>query len=416
VTPEALLRDAFAAGIEAVHPARTLPPHLPPRSWSGRTFLFALGKGAASMAAEAVARLDIHAGLVIAPHGTALDSLRCHPGLSLLTAAHPVPDAASLAAGRAAVALAQDTRPGDRLIALISGGGSSLMVSPALGIDLAEKEAINAVLLASGAPIKAMNIIRSGLSRVKGGGLLRHVHPDCRVHTIIMSDVPGDAPHLVASGPTLAWENSGNTPLELCHRYAIPLSASALRALGSGEPLPRRRSDTVAICATGDTMLEAVSAHLRRHGIHVVNLGSRIEEDAVTLAQQHAHHLVTSSMSPPWAIVSGGETSVRLGPSPGRGGRNLTYALALAIALGDRSDTYGLAADTDGVDGNSGFAGALVTPRTLSFNHDLGRKPEDLLADQCSALAFSDEAKLHPGATGVNVNDIRIALRTNVLR
>ncbi len=413
MTPEELLRSAFAVGIAAVHPARTLPAHLPPPNWSGRTFLFALGKAAATMAAEAMLRLDIHAGLVIAPHGAELDDLWRHPQLRVLTAAHPVPDATSLAAGQAALGLARDTGPGDRLVALVSGGGSSLMVAPAAGIDLAEKQAINRALLSSGAPIEVMNTIRARLSRVKSGGLLRHLHPGCPVHTIIMSDVPGDTPHLVASGPTVAPGGGDHDPADLCRRHGVEVSLNAAIALASVPPVQRRSNDTVAVCANGDTMLEAVSEHLREHGVHVVCLGSRIEDGAVALARRHVHQVLTSDCIAPCAIVSGGETSVRLTKAPGRGGRNLTYALALAIAFEGRSDAYGLAADTDGIDGNSGIAGALISPRTLALIRKAGRSPENLLAAQSSAAAFFDEAQLRPGPTGVNVNDIRIVLRTD---
>ncbi len=411
MSAEALLRAAFAAGIAAVHPRRTLAQHLPRREWSGRTYLFALGKAAATMAREALLRLEVHSGLVIAPHQSVLDGLTCHPALRVMTAAHPVPDAASAAAGEAALAFVETIRAGDRLIALVSGGGSALMIAPVPGVTLEEKQAINRALLASGAPIEAMNVLRAALSQVKGGGLLRGIVAGCPVHSIIMSDIPSDAPHLVASGPTIAPPKADIPASELFARYQIALSDRARIALAPDWPDHQRECDTAMICANGEMMLEAVEAYLEDHGFRVRNLGGSLEGDAVALAQDHAKDIHAQTGQQPFAIISGGETSVRLNSRPGNGGRNLTYALALAMALQGQRNVFGLAADTDGLDGNSGFAGALISPGTLDRITAAGLHPETLLAEQHSAAAFDRDAQVRPGPTGVNVNDLRIVLR-----
>lgn len=377
----AFLLGLWQTGIDAVHPARCLPPYLPRDRPAGRQVLFALGKAAGTMAAAAMREVDFDAGLVIAPHGSA--PLPPPSGASAydwvsITAGHPVPDEASLDAGRRALALVMDLAPDDRLVALISGGGSALMVAPRAGLSLADKIAATQQLLASGAPIAAINRERAAMSLVKAGGLARASGTQ-DIRTIVMSDVPEDDPALVASGPTI------------------------LR----GAPMPNQ---TVATCASADTMLAAVASAARDAGLDVCNLGGAIEGDAAEVAYDHARLALGSRQAGrARLIISGGETSVKVTNGSEAGGRNLTYALAMADALDGTEGIVALAADSDGIDGSSGVAGAIVDGRSAGALRGVGRDARTELAHNRSYAALAAiQAVFRTGATGVNVNDLRM--------
>jgi glycerate 2-kinase len=376
----ALLRELWQVGIDAVQPVHCLPPYLPADRPAGRQMLFALGKAASSMAAVAMERMQFDGGLVIAPHGTAFPpQLKSAPitapttALTCLTASHPVPDESSLAAGAAARLFVSALRPDDRLIALISGGGSALMVAPNHGLSLADKIAITKQMLASGASISDINRKRAALSLVKGGGLAR-LSGTRDIRTIIMSDVPGDDPAFVASGPTI--EVDGD----------------------------------VAICASATTMLAAVATAAEQTGLDVLNLGGAIEGDAATLAREHAAMAVAAQQAGRrLLILAGGETSVRVDHPDEAGGRNLTYALALAEALDGTSEIAALAADSDGIDGNSAVAGAVVDGSSAAKMRAAGWVPVEALARNRSFRALDAiGATFRTGPTGVNVNDLRM--------
>jgi glycerate 2-kinase len=374
----ALLLGLWQVGIAAVHPARCLSPHLPRDRPTGRQVLFALGKAAATMAEAAVREIAVDAGLIIAPHGSACPAPP--PGVQdrdwmCRKAGHPEPDEHSLAAGRAALGLVEALRPDDRLVALISGGGSAMMVAPRPGISLADKIAATRRMLASGAPIAAINRERAAMSMVKAGGLAR-ASGTRDIRTIVMSDVPGDDPALVASGPTI---------------------------------LPEL-SQAVAVCADAETMLAAIADAAAAAGLAVCNLGGAIEGDAIALARAHARMArLARHGHRPLLIISGGEASVTVSYPSERGGRNLTYALALADAIKGTSGIVALAADSDGVDGNSPAAGAIVDGSSAAALRKTGLEARDAL-DRNRSFAALDAigATICTGATGVNVNDVRL--------
>jgi glycerate 2-kinase len=374
----ALLLGLWQSGIEAVHPAHCLPPHLPRDRPAGRQVLFALGKAAATMAAVAVQEIEFDAGLIIAPHGSACPP--APPGVpehawTRLTAGHPEPDEYSLAAGREALAFVEALSPEDRLVALISGGGSALMVAPRPGLSLADKIATTRRLLASGAPISAINRQRAAMSLVKAGGLAR-ASGTRDIRTIVMSDVPGDDPALVASGPTI-------------------LSRSEPRA---------------TVCADAAMMLSAIAVAAEAAGLEVCNLGGAIEGNAVAIAREHGRMaLATRPGSKPLLIISGGELTVTVRWPMERGGRNLTYALALAEAIDGRSDIFALAADSDGIDGNSPAAGAIIDGDSAAALRSLKREPSaELERNRSFAALAAIGAVFTTGPTGVNVNDLRL--------
>lgn len=376
----ALLLGLWQVGIDAVQPARCLPPHLPRDRPAGRQVLFALGKAAPKMAAAAMDEIEFDAGLVIAPHSSAelagLGGGKRDDAWTFLTASHPEPDEHSLAAGRQALAFVAALRPEDRLVALISGGGSALMVAPRPGLSLADKIEATRKLLASGAPIATINRERAAMSLVKAGGLARACGTR-DIWTIVMSDVPGGDPAVVASGPTL-------------------------------QPGSRQ----AAVCADADTMLCAIAEAARAAGLEVANLGGAIEGDAVALAQEHARIARAAERGGrPLLILSGGETSVIVHHPAERGGRNLTYALALADAVDGVRGIAALAADSDGIDGNSQVAGAMVDGSSAAALRRSGFVPREALAANKSHAALAAiGATLRIGPTGVNVNDCRLIL------
>jgi hydroxypyruvate reductase len=410
MTPaRALLTDLFEAAVAAAQPAICLPPHLPARpSGAGRLVVLALGKAAPGMALAAAQAYgpDI-AGLVIAPHGVGVPDLARFAGLQVIRARHPVPDEGSLAAGQAALALADGLRAGDTLLALISGGGSSLMVAPVPGLALADKQAINARLLASGLPIGAINAVRQRLSLVKGGQLAERAAP-AQVVTRVISDVPGDDAALIASGPTVLPRTKPQADgAAILAQAGIDLPAGVRLTV---PPHPARGiGQDVAVIASADLSLAAAEKLARARGWAVTNLGGALEGDASGLAARHA--TLATSLASGSVILSGGEASVQTGPQAGRGGRNLTWLLALAIALDGAPGVHALACDTDGIDGTSPAAGALITPETLARARAAGLDACAMLAAHQSHAFFEALGDLvTTGPTGTNVNDFRVII------
>jgi hydroxypyruvate reductase len=405
----ALFLEMFDKGVGAAKAKNRLPPFLPKDRPSGRTVIFALGKAAPDMARVTQAQIEADETLIIAPYGSFDSRHGWPPSTTIIEASHPVPDDNSMKAGAAALALAETLGPNDRMIALISGGGSSLMVAPALGLTLAEKRQLNAQLLASGAPISDMNIMRRALSRVKGGGLARAALP-AEIMTFVISDVPGDDPGMVSSGPTII--NDDTFPKDcaaLANKWSITWPAHAISAthtdLDSSTPITEP-----AIVARSRNMLEAVADIASKAGYRPILLGDALEGDAVDLANAHAV-LSKSYANERVALISGGETSVAISDKRGVGGRNSTYALALAKALNGAKDVAAFAADSDGIDGNSKAAGAMLFPDAIARIRLLGLEPAQILANHDSASVFAmigDE--IGGGATGTNVNDLRVIL------
>jgi glycerate 2-kinase len=364
------LRTIFAAGIAAARPEKTLAAYLPSPA-KGRNIVIGGGKAAAAMAAalEAAWPEVTLEGVVVTRYGHAVPTRR----IKVLEAAHPVPDAASEAGARAVMAAVTGLRPDDQVIALISGGASSLLALPAPGLTLGDKQLVSQALLASGAPIGTMNRIRKQLSAIKGGKLA-HACAPAKLVTLAISDIPGDDPALIGSGPT--WLEGADYRLIATPAMALNAASAAAQAQG------------IPVKILGDA-LEGEAAQLGR--------------DMAKLAKQHATPLL---------LLSGGETTVTLGAEKsGSGGRNMEFLLSLAIALEGASNITAIAGDSDGIDGTTDAAGALITPDTLARAKAAGLDPLALLAAHDSYALFNalDDLVI-TGPTLTNVNDIRAIL------
>lgn len=412
----ALLRRMFEAAIAAAQPALCLPPHLPeaPR---GRLIVIGAGKASAEMARAVEANwpgpLE---GVVVTRYGYAVPCQR----IEILEAAHPVPDAAGEAAARRILETVSGLSADDTVLCLISGGGSALLPLPLGEITLAEKQEVNRALLRSGASIGEMNCVRRHLSAIKGGRLAACCHP-ARVLTLLISDVPGDAPCDIASGPTVADPTSCADALAIVRRYGIELPASVRRVLESGEGEsikpgdPRLARAETRMIATPLMALDAAAQVARDAGYAPCILGDAIEGEASDVAkvfagitQQVARH--AHPVAPPCVILSGGETTVTV-RGKGRGGRNVEFLLALAIALRGLPGVHALAGDTDGVDGVEEIAGAVLAPDTLERAWAKGIRPADALQDNDGHGFFGalGDAVI-TGPTLTNVNDFRAIL------
>ncbi len=413
----ALLRALFDAALAAVRPARIVAPHLPVPP-PGRTVVVGAGKAAASMArAVEIAWPGPLDGFVVTASG---HGEPCRY-LSVVEAAHPVPDAAGEAAAHRALRLVEGLRADDLVLALISGGGSALMALPAPGLTLADKREVTRALLASGAAIGEINVVRKHLSAIKGGRLAAAAHP-ARVVTLVISDVPGDDPAIVASGPTLPDASSFAAARAVLAKYRIEAPESVARHLSTATeadetPKPgdsRLAGAEAVVIARARDALEAAAAAARTQGIEPVMLGDAIEGEARAVAQQHARlaREAAAEGGPMRLLLSGGETTVTLGtPAPGHGGRNTEYLLALALALDGTKGITALACDTDGIDGDAGAAGATIRPDTLARARATGQDPSADLArhDSASLFAALDDLVV-TGPTRTNVNDFRAIL------
>ena len=373
------LGQIWRAGVAACLPARTLPPHLPPAP-AGRAILLALGKAAGAMAAIAEAHFGEKArGIAVVPHGVAADVER----VRLLHAGHPIPDEASVAAAEALLALAAEAEPDDLLLVLLSGGASALACLPGDGFGLARKRALTGALLRSGASISEVNCVRRHLSRIKGGRLPAHL-------TLAISDVVGGAPEDIGSGPSVA------DPTTIADAQAV-LARHGIAAPAAGwSETAKRTAGEFRIVASAADALAAAAGEARRLGYAPVLLGE-CGGEAREIGRQHAEAALR--LPPGSALISGGELTVAV-RGEGRGGPNLEYALAAGIALAGRDGIAGLAADTDGLDGSSGAAGAFFSGAPV--------------AGAAEALAANDSAEradpFVTGPTGTNVNDLRIIL------
>lgn len=415
-TPAALLRRMFDAAIAAAQPERCLPAHLPepPR---GRTLVIGAGKASGAMARA----LEQHwqgplEGLVVTRYGYEVPCER----IEIVQAAHPVPDAASEEAARRMNALVQGLSKDDLVIALVSGGGSSLLVAPGPGLTLADKQAVGRALLASGATISEMNCVRRHLSAIKGGRLGAACHP-ARLLTLLISDVPGDSPADIASGPTVADTGTCADALEIIDRYRIALSEAARELLesGRGETIkpgdPRLAGSEIRMIATPRMALQAAAEVAREAGYAPCILGDSIEGEArevgkvmAGIARETALHGQPARV--PCVLLSGGETTVTL-KGQGRGGRNVEFLLSLALALQGQRGVHAIAGDTDGVDGIEEIAGALLTPDTLRRAWALGIDPRKRLDDNDGHGFFQALGdSVVTGPTLTNVNDFRAIL------
>lgn len=424
----ALLRGLFDAAVARALPSRVIGGQLPapPDPARGRTLVLGAGKAGGAMAAavDALWPADTPlSGLVITRDGHVPPGLAARPGrIEVVEAAHPVPDAAGLAATARLMALTQGLSAHDLVLCLISGGGSALLTQPAPGLTLADKQALNKALLNSGAAIDEMNTVRKHLSAVKGGRLAALCAP-ARVVTLLISDVPGDDPAVIASGPTVPDASTCADALAILDRYGIAVPAAARAGLESGafeSPKPGAAcfaGHEVRLVATPRQSLQAAAEAARAAGLAVHVLGDDLEGESRTVGQVHAAlaRSVARHGEPfarPCVLLSGGETTVTLRhPSPGRGGRAGEFLLGLAVALQGQPGVWALAADTDGIDGVEDNAGALVSPDTLARAAALGLKAGESL-DRHDAYGFFSALGdlVVTGPTFTNVNDFRAVL------
>lgn len=417
VRARADLRRLFGEAVARVLPGRVMPQRLPCPG-SGRLVVIAVGKAAAEM--MRVARLR-HAdapfeGLVVTRHGH-LPRERCAwAGIEVIEAGHPYPDENSVRAGARALEIAAGLQSDDHLLVLISGGGSALLCAPPNGLDLAEKQEVSRALLRSGATIEEINCVRKHLSRIKGGRLAVAAAP-AHVTSWIISDVPGDDPSLVASGPTVADRTSLDDARRILQKYRIVPSSAVMAALA--DPANETPSADSPGLAGGETLilgrasdaLAAAASLAARMGYEVVDLGDRLEGEARELGRAHAALARSLGGTARRAVISGGETTVTVVNKAGRGGRNLEYLLALAIALDGAPGIHALACDTDGIDGTDDAAGAVVTPDTLARGRAVGLDPATCLDRNDAYLFFRAIGDLVVcGPTLTNVNDFRVIL------
>ncbi len=408
----------FAAAVASAQPALCIPKHLPAAP-KGRLIVIGAGKASAEMARV----VENHwpgplEGLVVTRYGYGAECRR----IEIIEAAHPVPDENSAAAARAILRRVSGLSADDLVLCLISGGGSALLCLPGEGLTLADKQAVNRTLLASGAPIGEMNILRRHLSGIKGGRLAAACHP-ARLLTLLISDVPGDGLTDIASGPTVADPTTCADALDIARRYGIELPPAARHLLesGGGETVKpgdfRLAGHAARIIAAPRMALLAAAEIARAAGVTPLILGDRIEGEARDVGKVMAAMALSCAAHaeparPPCVLLSGGETTVTV-RGDGRGGRNVEFLLSLAIALNGAPGIHALAGDTDGVDGAEEVAGAYAAPDTLARAFALGIHPRDALARNDAHAFFGRLGnQVVTGPTRTNVNDFRAILVT----
>ncbi|MEP6828587.1 MAG: glycerate kinase [Aestuariivirga sp.] len=409
---KALLRAMFTAAVAAAQPSQTIAQHLP-KAPKGRTIVIGAGKASAAMAQafERAWKKPVE-GLVVTRYGYGVPTKH----IEVVEAAHPVPDAAGRAAAERIFKMVQGLTKDDLVIALISGGGSSLLALPADGITLDDKRAVNAALLKSGAPINEMNIVRKHLSAIKGGRLAATAYP-ARVETMVISDVPGDDVSAVASGPTVPDPSTFAEARAIVAKYGIEIPASVSRHLAEAKSeTPKRLANARAtLIASPQKSLLAAAQVAREAGYKPLILGDSIEGEAREVGFVHAGIALQAArfgqpIKPPCAIISGGETTVTL-RGRGVGGRNVEFLLTLALKLNGAKAIHAMAADTDGVDGGAEVAGAFTSPSTLARARKLGIDPWAELANNNGHGFFERLGdQLISGPTLTNVNDLRVIL------
>jgi hydroxypyruvate reductase len=414
--PALLLRGLFDAALAAADPARCVPPHLPAPP-PGRTVVVGAGKAAAAMAQAVEAHwpgpLE---GLVVTRYGHGAPCRR----IEVVEAAHPVPDAAGRGAAARMLEMVRGLGPDDLVLCLMSGGASALLALPAPGLTLQDKQAINRALLRSGAAIGEMNGVRKHLSAIKGGRLAAAAAP-ARVVTLVISDVPGDDPAVIGSGPTVADPSSFAEARAVLAKYGIAEPAAALEHLASAaEETPKpgdprlARAETIIVARPQDALMAAAAA-ARAAGVAPVILGDSLEGEAREVALVHAgiaRQVLRHGQpaAPPAVLLSGGETTVTV-RGHGRGGRNAEFLLALAVALGGSPRMHAIACDTDGIDGTEDNAGALLHPDSLARAAARDVDAKARLADNDGYGFFAALGDLVvTGPTRTNVNDFRAIL------
>ncbi len=422
--PRGFLRHLYDTAVRRALPAHNIADFLPPPP-KGRTLVIGAGKASGAMAEAVAAQWPADAplsGLVVTRYEHVPPAYKARPGrIEVVEAAHPVPDAAGLRAAQRIVELTRGLTADDLVLCLISGGGSALLTLPAEGITLEDKQAINRALLKSGANIGEMNCVRKHLSAVKGGRLAARCAP-AQVLTLLISDVPGDDPDVIASGPTVPDRSSCADALAILQRYAIEVPPTVRAALEAGTLETPKPGDAcfagheVRMTATPQQALEAAAAAARAAGIDAHILSDEIEGESRVVGGVHAAlaRQVRRRGQPfktPCVILSGGETTVTVKAKGGRGGRATEFLVGAAIALQGEPEVYVLAADTDGIDGVEDNAGAIVTPDTLMRGTAVGLKAQACLdANDCYRFFAGLGDLVTTGPTYTNVNDFRALL------
>ncbi len=413
--PRDFLTSLFANAVRAADPLNGIKAHLPAKP-KGKTVVIGAGKGAAQMAQALETVWDgALEGVVVTRYGYGCETRQ----IEIIEASHPVPDAAGLVASARLLHAVRDLTEDDLVIALICGGGSALLPAPPPGLTLDDEVALNEMLLASGAPISRMNVVRKHLSTIKGGRLAAATK--ARVVSLVVSDIPGDNPAYVASGPTVADGSTRHDALEIVRQYKMRLPQAALDHLHSPAADAPRPDDPLFahhehhVIASAGVSLEAAAAVALSMGVTPAILSDSMEGEARDVALVHAAiarevRLKDRPFAKPVVILSGGETTVTLRAKGGRGGRNGEFALALALAV-EGHDILALAADTDGIDGSENNAGAFVDGKTVERLRAVGLDPRRLLDGNDSYSGFAAIGDLfETGPTGTNVNDFRAML------
>lgn len=414
--PRRFLEALFTSAVAAADPEKVIAANLPARP-KGRTVVVGAGKGAAQMAAAFERHWDGPlSGVIVTRYGYAAP---CET-IEVLEASHPLPDENGLLASKRLLAEVGGLTADDLVVALVCGGGSALLPSPPPGLTLEDEIAVNRALLASGAPISAMNAVRKHVSMIKGGRLAAAAYP-AKVVSLIVSDIPGDDPALVASGPTLADASTREDALTLIERYSLNLPAKVMAWINSPESAapspddPRFARNEVRLIASASVSLEAAAAEARAAGIDAIILSDAIEGEARDVGGVHAAiaREVAGRGRPftkPVVVLSGGETTVTI-RGKGKGGRNSEFLLALALGIDGAKGVSALAADTDGIDGSEDNAGAFADDTTIARLAAQRLDAAAFLQKNDSWSAFDALGDLFkPGPTGTNVNDFRAIL------
>ncbi|ANK75416.1 glycerate kinase [Ensifer sp. ENS07] len=414
--PRRFLEALFTSAVAAADPEKVIAANLPARP-KGRTVVVGAGKGAAQMAAAFERHWDGPlSGVIVTRYGYAAP---CET-IEVLEASHPLPDENGLLASKRLLAEVGGLTADDLVVALVCGGGSALLPSPPPGLTLEDEIAVNRALLASGAPISAMNAVRKHVSMIKGGRLAAAAYP-AKVVSLIVSDIPGDDPALVASGPTLADASTREDALTLIERYSLNLPAKVMAWINSPESAapspddPRFARNEVRLIASASVSLEAAAAEARAAGIDAIILSDAIEGEARDVGGVHAaiaREVVGRGrpFTKPVVVLSGGETTVTI-RGKGKGGRNSEFLLALALGIDGAKGVSALAADTDGIDGSEDNAGAFADDTTIARLAAQRLDAATFLQKNDSWSAFDALGDLFkPGPTGTNVNDFRAIL------
>ncbi|MGU3574436.1 glycerate kinase [Brucellaceae bacterium C25G] len=416
VEPRALLKSLFEAAVEAADPLTRIEAYLPEKP-KGKVVVIGAGKGSAQMARalEQCWNGEL-SGVVVTRYGFGVECEK----IEIIEASHPVPDDAGLQATKRLFAAVENLSVDDLVIALVSGGGSALLPAPADGLTLADEVAVNEVLLASGLPISAMNVIRKHMSQVKGGRLAAACYP-AKVMSLIVSDIPGDNPAFVASGPTVPDVSTRHDALQIIEQYGLKLPETVMRHLQSkAADAPNPDDDCfqnheVHVIASAAISLEAAAERAKHYSIPAVILSDAIEGEAREVA--HVHAAIAKEVAErnrpfakPVVLLSGGETTVTI-RHKGKGGRNTEFLLSFALDIDGQKDIYALAADTDGIDGSQDNAGAYADGSTIKRLLEKGLNGAQILQKNDAWSAFEALNDLYvTGPTGTNVNDFRAIL------